>query len=139
MVVLAVEHRHELQLVDGLLDAVDSLLTLGGQGRVVLLLDHEQQRLGLLILGGQLTEALELVLDLAHLADDLLAAGLVIVEAGHRHLVLQLGQALFAGLDGQCVAQVIHGGLHAAELCFQFVNRNHISFPSSHISWHKIT
>ena len=139
VVVLAVEHRHELQLVDGLLDTVDSLLTLGGQGRVVLLLDHEQQRLGLLILGGQLAEALELVLDLAHLADDLLAAGLVIVEAGHRHLVLQLGQALFAGLDGQCVAQVIHGGLHAAELCFQFVNRNHISFPSSHISWHKIT
>ena len=139
VVVLAVEHRHELQLVDGLLDAVDGLLTLGGQGRVVLLLDHEQQRLGLLILGGQLAEALELVLDLAHLADDLLAAGLVIVEAGHRHLVLQLGQALFAGLDGQCVAQVIHGGLHAAELCFQFVNRNHISFPSSHISWHKIT
>lgn len=139
MVVLAVEHRHELQLVDGLLDTVDSLLTLGGQGRVVLLLDHEQQRLGLLILGGQLAETLELVLDLAHLADDLLAAGLVIVEAGHRHLVLQLGQALFAGLDGQCVAQVIHGGLHAAELCFQFVNRNHISFPSSHISWHKIT
>ena len=139
VVVLAVEHRHELQLVDGLLDAVDGLLTLGGQGRVVLLLDHEQQRLGLLILGGQLAEALELVLDLAHLADDLLAAGRVIVEAGHRHLVLQLGQALFAGLDGQCVAQVIHGGLHAAELCFQFVNRNHISFPSSHISWHKIT
>ena len=139
VIVLAVEHRHELQLVDGLLDAVDGLLTLGGQGRVVLLLDHEQQRLGLLILGGQLAEALELVLDLAHLADDLLAAGLVIVEAGHRHLVLQLGQALFAGLDGQCVAQVIHGGLHAAELCFQFVNRNHISFPSSHISWHKIT
>ena len=139
VVVLAVEHRHELQLVDGLLDAVDGLLTLGGQGRVVFLLDHEQQRLGLLILGGQLAEALELVLDLAHLADDLLAAGLVIVEAGHRHLVLQLGQALFAGLDGQCVAQVIHGGLHAAELCFQFVNRNHISFPSSHISWHKIT
>ena len=139
VVVLAVEHRHELQLVDRLLDAVDGLLTLGGQGRVVLLLDHEQQRLGLLILGGQLAEALELVLDLAHLADDLLAAGLVIVEAGHRHLVLQLGQALFAGLDGQCVAQVIHGGLHAAELCFQFVNRNHISFPSSHISWHKIT
>ena len=63
MVVLAVEHRHELQLVDGLLDAVDGLLTLGGQGRVVLLLDHEQQRLGLLILGGQLAEALELVLD----------------------------------------------------------------------------
>ena len=139
VVVLAVEHRHELQLVDGLLDTVDGLLTLGGQGRVVLLLDHEQQRLGLLILGGQLAEALELVLDLAHLADDLLAAGRVIVEAGHRHLVLQLGQALFAGLDGQCVAQVIHGGLHAAELCFQFVNRNHISFPSSHISWHKIT
>ena len=139
VVVLAVEHRHELQLVDGLLDAVDGLLTLGGQGRVVLFLDHEQQRLGLLILGGQLAEALELVLDLAHLADDLLAAGLVIVEAGHRHLVLQLGQALFAGLDGQCVAQVIHGGLHAAELCFQFVNRNHILFPSSHISWHKIT
>ena len=139
VVVLAVEHRHELQLVDGLLDAVDGLLTLGGQGRVVFLLDHEQQRLSLLILGGQLAEALELVLDLAHLADDLLAAGLVIVEAGHRHLVLQLGQALFAGLDGQCVAQVIHGGLHAAELCFQFVNRNHISFPSSHISWHKIT
>ena len=139
VVVLAVEHRHELQLVDGLLDALNGLLTLGGQGGIVLFLDHFQQRLGFLILGGQLAETLELVLHFAHLTDDFLAAGLVIVEAGHRHLVLQLGQALFAGLDGQCVAQVIHGGLHAAELCFQFVNRNHISFPSSHISWHKIT
>ena len=132
MVVLTVEHRHELQLVDGLLDAVDGLLTLGGQGRVVLLLDHFQQGLGLLVLGRQLAEALQLVFHLAHLADDLLAARLIVIEAGHRHLVLQLGKSLLAGLDGQRVAQVVHGGLHAAEVGFQFVNGNHIWYPSSH-------
>ena len=139
MVILAVQHRHELQLINGLLYALDSLLTLGCQRGVILLLNHEQQGLGLLILGGQLAEALKLVLDLAHLADDFLAAGLVIVEAGHRHLVLQLGQTLLAGFDGQGIPQVVHGGFHTAELCFQFVNGNHIFFPSSHISWHKTT
>ena len=132
VVVLAVQHRHELQLVDGLLDALNGLLTLGGQGGIVLFLDHFQQRLGFLILGSQLTEALELVLHFAHLTDDFLAAGLVIVEAGHRHLVFQLGKALLAGLNGQGVAQVVHGGFHAAEFCFQFVNGNHIWYPSSH-------
>ena len=107
VVVLTVEHRHELQLIDGLLHTVDSLLALSGEGGVVLLLDHLQQGLGLLILGGELAEALQLIFDLTHLTDDLLAALLIIVEAGHRHLVLQLSQTLLAGFDRKCIAQVI--------------------------------
>ena len=132
VVVLTVEHRHKLQLINGLLHTVDSLLALSGEGGVVLLLDHLQQGLGLLILGGELAEALQLIFDLTHLTDDLLAALLIIVEAGHRHLVLQLSQTLLAGFDGKSVPQVVHGSLHAAEFCFQFVNGNHIEYPSSH-------
>ena len=129
MVVFAVEHRHQLQFVDGLLHIGHRLLPLAGQGRVVLLLDHLQQGLCFLKLGGQLAEAVQLVLDFPHLADDLLAFGLVVVEPRQGHLVFQLRQALFAGFDGQRVAQVVHRGLHPGELCFQFFNGDHIVTP----------
>ena len=52
---------------------------------------------------------------------------LVIEKAGHRHLVLQLGHTLLAGLDGERIAQVVHGGLKSAQIGFQFINGDHIS------------
>ena len=129
VIVFSVEHRHELQFVDGLFHALHCLLPLAGQRGIVFFLNHLQQGLGFLILGGQLAEALQLVFHFPHLADDLLALGLVIVEAGQRHLMFQLSQALFAGFDGKRIAQVIDGGLHSAEFCFQFVNGDHIVTP----------
>ena len=129
VVVLAVEHRHQLQLVDGFFDSVDRFLALGCQRGVVFLLDHQQQGFCFLVLGGQLAEALQLVLDLAHLADDLLAALLIVIKAGHRHLMLQLRQTLFAGFNGKGFAQIVHGGLHTAQFLFQVVNGYHNNTP----------
>jgi len=118
MALLAVQHRHQLQFVDGFLNSLNGLFALGGQCGIVLLLDHLEQGLGFLVLGGQFAETLELVLHFAHLADDLLAAGLVIVKAGQSHLMLQLGQTLLAGFDRKCIAQVIYRGFHSPEFCF---------------------
>ena len=118
MVVLAVQHRHQLQLVDGFFHTLHGFLALSGQGRIILFLDHLQQGLGFLVLGLQLAEALQFVFHFAHLADDLLAAGLVIVKAGQSHLMLQLGQTLLAGFDRKCIAQVIYRGFHPPEFCF---------------------
>ena len=129
VVVLAVEHRHQLQLVNGLGNFLHRLLALFGQRGVVLLLDHLQQRVRFLILGGQLAVTFELVFQLAHLAVDLLAAFLVVEKAGHGHLVLQLGQALLARFDRKRVPQIVHSGPVAVQAGFQFVNRDHIAAP----------
>ena len=129
MIVLAVEHRHELQLIDGFFHAFHGLFALAGQRRIVFFLDHLEQGLRFLILGGELAEALQLVLHFAHLADHALALFLVIIEAGQRHLVFQLRKTLFAGFNGECFTQVIDGGFHSAEFCFQFINGDHIVTP----------
>ena len=127
-VVLAVEHGHQLQLVHRLLHRVDGFLAFRDQAGVVFLGQHLQHGAGVLVLGVQLLKAVQLALQVAHLGVDLLALFLVVVKAGQRHLVLQLGQALLAGLDGQCVAQVVDGGLKAAQFGFQFVQRDHMIF-----------
>ena len=129
VIVFAVEHGHQLQFVDSLFHPVDGFLALGHQRRIVFFLDHLQQGARFLILGGQLAVALQLVLQLAHLGVDLLAALLIIEKAGHGHLVFQLRQTLFAGFNGQRVPQVVDGGLEAAQFGFQFVNGDHISIP----------
>ena len=129
MVIFAVEHGHQLQFLNGFLHIFHSLLALTGQRRIVFFLDQFQQGLRFLILGGELAETLQLVFHFAHLADNALALLLVVIEAGQRHLMLQLCQPLFTCLNGKCFAQVINGSFHSAEFCFQFVNGDHIVTP----------
>ena len=129
MVVLAVQHGHQLQFVNGFLHAVHSFFAFCCQRGIIFFLNHFQQGLGFLVLGGKFAEALQLIFHFAHLADDFLAFFLVIIKTGHRHLVFQLCQALFARFNGKGIAQVVYRSFQPAELKFQFVNGDHICYP----------
>ena len=73
MVVLAVQHGHQLQFVNGFLHAVHSFFAFCCQRGIIFFLNHFQQSLGFLVLGGKFAEALQLIFHFAHLADDFLA------------------------------------------------------------------
>ena len=108
LVVLAVQHGHQLQLVHRLAHGVDGLLGLGHHLGVVLLVQHDQHGLGVVVEALQLLEAVQLALQVADLVEDLLAQLRVVVEAGAGHGVLQLLHALAGGVDGQRLFQVFH-------------------------------
>ena len=129
MVVLAVQHGHQLQFVNGFLHAIHSFFAFCCQRGIIFFLNHFQQGLGFLVLGGKFAEALQLIFHFAHLADDFLAFFLVIIKTRQRHLVFQLCQALFARFNGKGIAQVVYRSFQPAELKFQFVNGDHICYP----------
>ena len=129
MVVLAVQHGHQLQLVHRLAHCVDGLLGLGHHLGVVLLVQHDQHGLGVVVEALQLLEAVQLALQVADLVEDFLAQLRVVVEAGAGHGVLQLLHALAGGVDGQRLFQVFHSLAVVGQLYFQFVRGDHRFIP----------
>ena len=101
VVVLAVQHGHELQLIHRLLHGVDRLFGFGDHFRVVLLVQHFQHGLGVIVQALQLFKAVQLAAQVAHLVEHLLAQLGIVIEAGAGHGVLQLLHALAGGLDGE--------------------------------------
>ena len=135
VVVLAVQHGHQLQLVHRLAHCVDGLLGLGHHLGVVLLVQHDQHGLGVVVEALQLLEAVQLALQVADLVEDFLAQLRVVVEAGAGHGVLQLLHALAGGVDGQRLFQVFHSLAVVGQLYFQFVRGDHRFIPLVSIFW----
>ena len=129
LVILTAQQGDHLQLVNGLGHLVHALLGLGDHLGGVLFLAQQQHGVGIVVQAGQLAVALQLALQVADLRKHLLAGFGIVIKARLAHFVLQLGHTLFAGRDGQGLAQVLHSSLVFAQLRFQFVNGNHISAP----------
>ena len=125
VVVLAVQHGHQLQFLHGLAHGVHGLLGLGDHGGVVLLVQHLQHGLSVIVQTLQLFKAVQLALQVADLVKDLLAQFCIIVKAGAGHGVLQLLHALAACFNGQCFLQVLNGLGVLGQLHFQFISRDH--------------
>ena len=130
MVVLAVQHGHELQLIHRLLHGVDRLFGFGDQFRVVLLVQHFQHGFGVIVQALQLFKAAQLALQVAHFVKDLLAQVCIIIKAGAAHGVLQLLHALAGGINGKGFFQVLDRLAVIGKLHLQFVNRDHSLNPS---------
>ena len=130
VVVLAVQHRHELQLIHCLAHSVHGLLCFGDHGRVIFFVQHFQHGLGVIVQALQLFKAAQFALQVAHLVKHLFAQVCIIVKAGAGHGVLQLLHALAGGIDGQSLFQVLDRLAIIGKLHLQFVNRDH-SFSSS--------
>ena len=129
VVVLAVQHGHELQLIHCLLHGVDRLFGFGDQFRVVLLVQHFQHGLGVIVQALQLFKAVQLAAQVTHLVEHLLAQLGVVIEAGAGHGVLQLLHTLAGGLDGEGLFQVLHRCAVFGQLHFQFFSRDHSQYP----------
>ena len=129
VVVLAVQHGHELQLIHRLLHGVDRLFGFGDHFRVVLLVQHFQHGLGVIVQALQLFKAVQLAAQVAHLVEHLFAQLSVIIEAGAGHGVLQLLHTLAGGLDGKGLFQVLHRCAVLGQLHFQFFSRDHSQYP----------
>ena len=129
VVVLAVQHGHELQLVHRLFHGVDGLLGFGDHVGVVLLVQHFQHGLGVVVQALQLFKAVQLAAQVAHLVEHLLAQFGVVIEAGAGHGVLQLLHTLAGSLDGQSLFQVLDRLGIIGKLHFQFVNGDHSLVP----------
>ena len=128
-VVLTVQHGHQLQLVHSLAHGVDGLFGLRHHLGVVLLVQHDQHGLCVIVQALQLLEAGQLALQVAHLVEDLLAQLSVVVEAGAGHGVLQLLHALAGSVDGQRFLQVLYSGVVFSQLYFQFISGDHRFIP----------
>jgi len=126
VVVLTVQHGHQLQLIHCLAHSVHRLLCFGDHGGVVFFIQHFQHGLGIIVQALQLFKAAQLALQVAHFIKDLLAQLSVIVKAGAAHGVLQLLHTLAGSVDGQRFLQVLHSGAVIGQLHFQFVSSNHI-------------
>ena len=118
-----------LQLVHSLAHGVDGLFGLRHHLGVVLLVQHDQHGLCVIVEALQLLEAGQLALQVAHLVKDLLAQLSVVVEAGARHGVLQLLHALAGSVDGQRLLQVLYSGVVFSQLYFQFISGDHRFIP----------
>ena len=129
VVVLAVQHGHELQLIHRLLHGVDRLFGFGDQFRVVLLVQHFQHGFGVIVQALQLFKAVQLAAQVAHLVEHLLAQLGIVIEAGAGHGVLQLLHTLAGGLDGEGLFQVLHRCAVFGQLHFQFFSRDHSQYP----------
>ena len=125
MVVLAVQHGHQLQFLHSLAHGVHGLLGLGDHGGVVLLVQHLQHGLSVIVQTLQLFKAVQLALQVADLVKDLLAQFCIIIKSGAGHSVLQLLHALAACFNGQCFLQVLNGLGVLGQLHFQFISRDH--------------
>ena len=129
VVVLTVQHGHQLQLVHSLAHSVDGLFGLRHHLGVVLLVQHDQHGLCVIVQALQLLEAVQLALQVAHFVEDLLAQLSVVVEAGAGHGVLQLLHALAGSVDGQRLLQVLYSGVVFSQLYFQFISGDHRFIP----------
>ena len=135
VVVLAVQHGHQLQFLHSLAHGVHGLLGLGDHGGVVLLVQHFQHGLGVIVQALQLFKAVQFALQVADLVKHLLAQLGIIVKAGAGHGVLQLLHALAACFNGQCFFQVLNGLGVLGQLHFQFISRDHsLSSSRSRVS-----
>ena len=129
VVVLAVQHGHELQLIHSLAYGVHSLFGFGDHGGVVLLVQHLDHGLGVIVQALQLFKAAQLALQVAHFVKDLLAQICIIIKAGAAHGVLQLLHALAGGINGKGFFQVLDRLAVIGKLHLQFVNRDHSLNP----------
>ena len=129
VVILAVQHGHQLQLVHSLAHGVHGFLRLGDHGGVVLLVQHLDHGLGVIVQALQLFKAGQLAFQVAHFVKHLLAQLGVIVKAGAGHGVLQLLHTLAGSLDGQSLFQVLDRLAVVGQLHFQFVNGDHSLVP----------
>jgi len=129
VVVLAVQHGHELQLIHSLAYGVHSLFGFGDHGGVVLLVQHLDHGLGVIVQALQLFKAAQLALQVAHLVKHLFAQVGVIIKAGAGHGVLQLLHTLAGSLNGQSLFQVLDRLGIIGKLHFQFVNGDHSLVP----------
>ena len=135
VVVLAVQHGHQLQLLHSLAHSIHSLLGFGDHGGVVLLVQHFQHGLGVVVQTLQLFKAVQLALQVADLVKHLFAQLCIIIKAGAGHGVLQLLHALAACFNGQCFFQVLNGLGVLGQLHLQFISRDHsLSSSRSRVS-----
>ena len=119
----------ELQLIHSLAYGVHSLFGFGDHGGVVLLVQHLDHGLGVIVQALQLFKAAQLALQVAHLVKHLFAQVGVIIKAGAGHGVLQLLHTLAGSLDGQSLFQVLDRLGIIGKLHFQFVNGDHSLVP----------
>ena len=129
VVVLTVQHGHQLQLIHCLAHSVHRLLCFGDHGGVVFFIQHFQHGLGIIVQALQLFKAAQLALQVAHLIKHLFAQVGVIIKAGAGHGVLQLLHTLAGSLDGQSLFQVLDRLGIIGKLHFQFVNGDHSLVP----------
>ena len=122
-----------LQFVHRFAHGFHRLLPFRDQRGIVLLLQHQQHGLRVLVQTLQLLKPAQLPLQVAHFVENLLAGLRVIVKARPRHGVFQLLDTLLAGVDGQRLLQVLHGFAVFGQLDLQFVNRYHSYL--SHPCW----
>ena len=130
VVIFAVQHGHQLQLVHRLAHSVHGFLGFGDHGGVVFLVQHFQHGLGVVVQTLQLFKAAQLALQVAHFVKDLLAQVCIIIKAGAAHGVLQLLHALAGGINGKGFFQVLDRLAVIGKLHLQFVNRDHSLNPS---------
>ena len=130
VVVLTVQHGHQLQLIHCLAHSVHRLLCFGDHGGVVFFIQHFQHGLGIIVQALQLFKAAQLALQVAHLVKDLLAQVCIIIKAGAAHGVLQFLHALAGGINGKGFFQVLDRLAVIGKLHLQFVNRDHSLNPS---------
>ena len=130
VVVLTVQHGHQLQLIHCLAHSVHRLLCFGDHGGVVFFIQHFQHGLGIIVQALQLFKAAQLALQVAHFVKDLLAQVCIIIKAGAAHGVLQLLHALAGGINGKGFFQVLDRLAVIGKLHLQFVNRDHSLNPS---------
>ena len=131
VVVLTVQHGHQLQLVHCLAHSVHSLLGFGDHLRVIFLIQHHQHGLGIIVQALQLFKAAQFALEVAHLIKHFFAQLGIIIKARAGHGMLQLLHTLAAGLNGQGFFQVLHGVVVFSQLNLQLVGRNHLRLPFS--------
>ena len=130
VVVLTVQHGHQLQLIHCLAHSVHRLLCFGDHGGVIFFIQHFQHGLGIIVQALQLFKAAQLALQVAHFVKDLLAQICIIIKAGAAHGVLQLLHALAGGINGKGFFQVLDRLAIIGKLHLQFVNRDHSLNPS---------
>ena len=125
VVILAVQHGHQLQLVHSLAHSIDSFLRLGHHLGVVLLVQHHQHGLGVVVQALQFFKAIQLAFQVADFVKHLFAQLGVIVKAGAGHGMLQLLHTLAGSINGQSLFQILDSGTVIGQLHFQFVSGNH--------------
>ena len=104
---------------------IDSFFRLGHHLGVVLLVQHHQHGLGIIVQALQLFKTAQLALQVAHFVKDLLAQVGVIVKAGAGHGVFQFLHTLAGSIDGQSLFQVLDRLAVVCKLHFQFIDRDH--------------
>ena len=103
----------------------DANARLGHHLGVVLLVQHHQHGLGVVVQALQFFKAIQLAFQVADFVKHLFAQLGVIVKAGAGHGMLQLLHTLAGSINGQSLFQILDSGTVIGQLHFQFVSGNH--------------